>query len=111
MSAVVYAPSTVTALTQMIKTRVRTYHIVQPDLITPGHMYIAEHMSHVPVQHNRHTQRQLDKSHVYLRSQLTLVPATGGIFTPSVVFAENHQLNNGLRQLVFVTLSQTLLAF
>jgi len=58
MSAVVYAPSTVIALTQMIKTRVRTYHIVQPDRITPGHMYIAQYMSHVPVVgHNRHTQQ------------------------------------------------------
>jgi len=46
-------------------------------------------------------------------SYLTLVPATGGgvFLPPSAVFAENRQLNNGLRQLVFVTLSQTLLAF
>jgi len=43
---------------------------------------------------------------------LTLVPATGGVFLPpSAVLAENRQLNNGLRQLVFVTLSQTILAF
>ena len=52
MSAVVYAPSTVIALTQMIKTRVRTYHIVQPDLTTLGvisTLLVAEYMSHVPV--------------------------------------------------------------
>jgi len=49
MAAVVEAPSTVIALTQMIKTRVRTYHIVQPDGITPGNMHISEYMSHVPV--------------------------------------------------------------
>jgi len=36
----------------------------------------------------------------------------GGVFLPpSAVLSENRQINNGLRQLVFVTLSQTLLAF
>ena len=72
MSAVVYAPSTVIALTQMIKTRVRTYHIVQPDRITPGHMYIAQYMSHVPaVSHNHHyTTRSKDIPHVFRSSQL-----------------------------------------
>ena len=37
-------------------------------------------------------------------------PGNGGGIPPSAVLAENRQLNNGLRQLVFVTLSQTLLA-
>ena len=39
-------------------------------------------------------------------------PGNGGVFLPpSAVLAENRQLNNGLKHLVFVTLSQTLLAF
>jgi len=44
-------------------------------------------------------------------TRLTLVPATGVFLPPSAVLAENRQLNNGLKQLFFVTLSQTLLAF
>ena len=47
-----------------------------------------------------------------LTNMINPCPGNGGVFLPpSAVFAENRLLNNGLRQLVFVTLSQILLAF
>jgi len=46
-------------------------------------------------------------------SSLSLLPATGGgvKIPPSAVLAQNNQISSGIRQLLFVTLSQTLLAF